>query len=177
MRSDEQLDRIFGKDGAIEALTRARDEGIVRFLGITGHYDPATLATAIERFDFDTVLLALNPADPHFLPFQDELLPLANRKQMGVIAMKIPARGRLFREGGITTMRDALSYVFTLPISTAIVGCDDVGQLEENVAIAASFDPLSAAEMARIENLTAAYAADAAFFKKGGAGWSRRGDD
>jgi aryl-alcohol dehydrogenase-like predicted oxidoreductase len=177
VRTEEQLDRIFGKNGAIEALQQARDEGIVRFLGITGHYDPATLVQAINTFDFDTILLALNPADRHFLPFAEELLPLAVEKQLGIIAMKIPARGRVFREGGVTTMRDALSYVMTHPVSTTIVGCDTVLQLEENISIAANFQPLSDEEMARIESLTASYAQEAAFFKKGGAGFGRRGMD
>lgn len=173
VRTDEQVDRIFGDGGAIEALLQARDEGTVRNLGITGHYDPAPLIDAIERFEFDTILMALNPADPHFLPFQNELLPLAVRKGMGVIAMKIPARGRLFRSDGITSMRDALTYVLSLPVSTAIVGCDTVEQLEENVSIAADFQPLTPEEMARIEGLTAGYAMEAAFFKKGGAGFGR----
>ncbi len=173
----DQLDTIFGNNGAIHALQQARDEGIVRFLGITGHFDPAVLISGITTFDFDTILMALNPADPHFLPFADELLPLAVEKQMGIIAMKIPARSRMFREGGITTMKDALSYVLTYPVSTTIVGCDDVAQLEQNVSIAADFQPLSAEEMARIEGLTASYAQDAAFFKKGGAGFGRPGMD
>jgi aryl-alcohol dehydrogenase-like predicted oxidoreductase len=177
VRTQEQLDTIFGNNGAIEALQQARDEGVVRFLGITGHYDPATLVTAINTFDFDTILLALNPADPHFLPFADELLPLAVERQLGIIAMKIPARGRMFREGGVTSMKDAMSYVMTYPVSTVIVGCDNVEQLEENVSIAADFEPLSAGEMAQIEGLTASYAQDAAFFKKGGAGFGRRGMD
>jgi aryl-alcohol dehydrogenase-like predicted oxidoreductase len=177
VRTEEQLDTIFGDNGAIHALQQARDEGIVRFLGITGHFDPAVLVTALNTFEFDTILLALNPADPHFLPFADELLPLAVEKQMGIIAMKIPARGRMFREGGVTTMKDALSYVMTYPVSTTIVGCDTVEQLEENVAIATDFQPLSDEEMARIESLTASYAQDAAFFKKGGAGFGQRGMD
>lgn len=177
VRTDEELDRIFGRNGAIEAFQQARDEGIVRFLGITGHYDPAPLIRALNEFAFDTILMALNPADRHFLPFTEELLPLANEKQMGVIAMKIPARSRLFREGGITSMRDAMSCVLTFPVSTVIVGCDDVAQLEENVSIAADFQPLSAEEMARIEGLTANYAEEAAFFKRGGAGFGRPGMD
>jgi aryl-alcohol dehydrogenase-like predicted oxidoreductase len=177
VRTDEQLDTIFGDDGAIEALQRARDEKIVRFLGITGHYDPATLMRGINEFDFDTILMALNPADPHLNSFAEELLPLANEKEMGVIAMKIPARGRLFREGGITSMKDAMSYVLTLPVSTCIVGCDTVAQLEENISIAANFRPLSDQEMTRVANLTADYATEAAFFKRGGAGWGRRGMD
>ena len=60
---DEQVEQIFAKDGAIEALVKARDQKMVRFLGITGHYDPAVLYKALERFDFDTILMALNPAD------------------------------------------------------------------------------------------------------------------
>lgn len=177
IRTDEQLDRIFGEGGAIEALQQARDEGVVRFLGITGHFDPAPLIRALNAFDFDTILMALNPADKHHLPFTRELLPLANAKGMGVIGMKIPARGRLFREGGVTSMRDALSYVLTLPVSTVIVGCDNIQQLEENVSIAADFQPLPPAEMTRIESLTESYATEAAFFKREAAGWGRPGMD
>ena len=175
---DEQLETIFGKNGAIEALQQGREEKIVRFLGITGHYNPNVIIRGINEFDFDCVLMALNPADKNFLPFQEELLPLAKQKNMGVIGMKIPARGRVFRDGGVTTMKDAMSYVLTLDgVSTVIVGCDDVAQLEENISIAANFQPLSSSEMARLEGLTESYAADAAFFKEGGAGFGRRGTD
>ncbi len=129
------------------------------------------------EFDFDTILMALNPADPHHLPFATKLLPLANEKGLGVIGMKIPARGWMFRKGGITRMKDAMSYVLSLPVSTVIVGCDTIEQLEENISIAAAFQPLSSGEMARLEALTEAYVMDAAFFKRGGAGWGRRGMD
>ena len=167
----EELDRIFGKDGAVEALQRARAEKLVRFVGITGHFDPAVLLEGIRRYDFDTILMALNPADRHFLPFQETLLPEANRRRMGVIAMKIPARSRIFREGGITSIKEPLQYVLSLPVSTVIVGCDNVQQLEENVAIATAFQPLSPAELARIEARVASYASEAAFFKRTGAGF------
>jgi aryl-alcohol dehydrogenase-like predicted oxidoreductase len=88
----EQLDQIFGKDGAIEALQKARDEKTVRFLGITGHNNPDVLIDGLSRFDFDTILMALNPADKHHLPFTEELLPLANRKGMGVIGHHVDER-------------------------------------------------------------------------------------
>jgi len=177
VQRDDQVEQIFAKDGAIEALQKARDEKMVQFLGITGHFDPDVLARAIERFPFDTILMALNPADKHRLSFVDTLLPLANRKGMGVVAMKIPARGRLFRDGGVTSMKDAMRYVMTLPVSTVIVGCDTVAQLEENVAVARDFTPMSDGEMARLERLTAPYETEAAWFKKGGAGFTRPGDD
>jgi uncharacterized protein len=168
---DDQVDRVFAPGGAMEALLKARDEKMVRFLGITGHFDPDVLARALARFDFDTVLMAVNPADRHRLSFIDSLLPLANRKNIGVIAMKVPARGRLFRPGGVTSMKDAMRYVLTQPVSTVIVGCDTVAQLEENVALARAFTPMTSAEQARVEGLTASYEREAAFFKREGAGF------
>ena len=171
VQRQSQLETIFGRNGAIEALIQAREEGIVRNLGITGHFDPDVLVSGLNRFDFDTVLMALNPSDPHHLPFQNELLELANEKGMGIIGMKIPARGRAFREGGLTSMKDAMSYVLNLPVSTVIIGCDNVAQLEENVAIARDFQPLPAEEMDRISGLTADYWETASFFKRGGAGF------
>jgi aryl-alcohol dehydrogenase-like predicted oxidoreductase len=166
IRYYHQLDEIFAPGGAIEALEEAKDDGRVRFLGITGHHDPDVLIRAISRYPFDTILMALNAADPHHLPFAESLLPLAVRKQMGIIGMKVPARGRLFRAGGITTMSEAMGYVLTLPVSTVIVGCDDISQVEENASIAAGFTPLPPHEMARLEDLTASYHEDAIRFKR-----------
>ena len=165
--TDEELDQILGPDGALKAMEKARQEGMVRFAGVTGHFDPVPLMHAITRYDFDTILIALNASDPHFLPFATELLPLANRKGMGVIAMKIPARGRIFRPGGLTSMKDAMHWVLSQPVSTVIVGCDTVAQLEENVAIATQFRPLDTKELGQVAALTADYAKEAAFFKKG----------
>ena len=165
--TDEELDQILGPDGALKAMEKARQEGMVRFAGVTGHFDPVPLMHAITRYDFDTILMALNASDPHFLPFATELLPLANRKGMGVIAMKIPARGRIFRPGGLTSMKDAMHWVLSQPVSTVIVGCDTVAQLEENVAIATQFRPLDTKELGQVAALTADYAKEAAFFKKG----------
>jgi predicted aldo/keto reductase-like oxidoreductase len=166
VQRDDQIEQIFGKDGAIEALRTARDQKMVRFLGITGHFDPGVLMKGVQRFEFDTILMALNAGDPHRHSFQQELLPLVTSRKMGIIGMKIPARDRLFKPGGITTMKDAMSYVLTLPVSTVIIGCKTVPQLEENVQIAKTFSPLSKAEMTRLENLTASYVDEAQWFKR-----------
>ncbi len=169
----EQLDQIFADDGAIHALLQAREEGVVKHLGITGHANPDVLMEGLRRFEFDTILLALNPADKYHRPFMDNLLPEANRRQMGVIAMKIPARGRIFREGGLTSMKEALTWTFSQPISTVIVGCDTVAQLEENVRVAADYQPLNSAQMAAIEAKVAGYSTEASFFKEGAAGFQQ----
>src|SRR5271165_994043 len=89
------VDQIFAKGGAMEALVEMQQQKVVRYLGITGHYRPDALMECIHRHDFDTILMAVNAADPHHYSFNEKLLPLAVEKQMGIIGMKIPARGRI----------------------------------------------------------------------------------
>ncbi|MBI1739035.1 MAG: aldo/keto reductase [Acidobacteria bacterium] len=179
----EQIEQIFGKDGAIEAMQQAREQKMVRFLGITGHADPDVLIEGIKRFPFDTILMALNAADKHHLSFIEKLLPLAVEKQMGIIGMKVPARGRILSTwippppgsapsfGGGTTpgtivMRDALYYVLSLPVSTVIVGCDSPEQVEENVKLARSFTPLNDEQMKALVAKTESIARQALFFRR-----------
>lgn len=149
---DEDIDRIFAEDGVIKAMEKARDEKVVRFLGITGHADPAPMKELVDRYPFDAVLMALNAADKHYDPFIEKLLPTAVEKQMGIIGMKIPARDRIFSHGGIITMQEAMSYTMSLPVSTIIVGIDKIPELEENIRIAREFEPLTADEMLAIED-------------------------
>ena len=97
LRTPADLQMIFGKGGALEALIQAREQGRVKYLGLTGHHDPAILLEAMRRFDFDTVLIALNAADTHRLSFAQTVLPEAVRRGMGVIGMKVYAAGALLR--------------------------------------------------------------------------------
>ena len=166
--SMDDLESAFAKGGAIEALVKAREEKTVRFLGLTGHFDPASLLAGIRRFDFDCILMALNAADRHHLPFQKELLAEANRKKMGIIGMKVPARGRLLETAGLK-MKECVDYVWSLPVSTVIIGCDSVAQLEQNVALAKEFRPLSAATVAQLVERSRPTARTCAWFKRGAA--------
>ncbi len=150
--SNEDIDYIFSDDGCMKALLKAKEEKVVRFLGITGHADPAPMKQLIDRHPFDSVLMALNAADKHYNSFIEKLLPTAVEKEMGIIGMKIPARDRIFDHGGIITMKEAMSYTMSLPISTTIVGIDKIAELEENVRIAKEFKPLTADEMLAIED-------------------------
>lgn len=165
VRTEEDLQKIFADDGAIKALERARDEKMVRFLGITGHRDPFVLKKAIQRYDFDTILMALNAADRHRMSFIENLLPVAVEKRMGIIGMKVVARGRIFRDGGLTSMEQAMRYVLTLPVSTVIVGISTVQELEEDVRIARDFVPYDDGEMKKLEDLTKSYHSEADWFK------------
>jgi len=148
----EDMDLIFGDDGVVKAMEQARDEKIVRFLGLTGHADPDPMKQMVERYPFDTVLMALNAADKHYNSFIEKLLPAAVEKNMGIIGMKIPARDRIFDHGGIISMKEAMSYTMSLPISTIIVGIDKIAELEENIRIAQEFEPLTADELLAIED-------------------------
>ncbi len=176
----DQVEQVFAKGGAIEALVEAREQGIVRNLGVSGHADPDVLIAAIERFDFDCILLALNAADPHYLSFKERLLPLAVEKEMGIIGMKIPARGLILSSWkapadpdsryagtvpGTLDMREAMRYVLSLPVSTVIVGCDGIAQLEENVEIARTFTPLNDEQMAALEQRAEPIHQQALFFR------------
>jgi uncharacterized protein len=165
VRTQEDLDRMFAKDGVIKAFEKLRSEGLVRFLGITGHRDPAILKKGITDYEFDCILMALNAADIHHAPFQYDLLQTAVKKELGIIAMKIPARGRMFRDDGVRTMKQALGYVYSFPISTAIVGISTVAELEENISITHAFSPLEDTEKKEIEQLTAHYYEDASWYK------------
>jgi hypothetical protein len=182
----EDVDAIFAKGGAMEALTEMHEQKVVRFIGVTGHYRPEALMDAINRHPFDTILMALNAADTHIHSFTDKLLPLAVEKQMGIIGMKVPARGRLLAnwtppsleaqqhswEGsaiatrpGVMNMRDAMHFVLSHPVSTIIIGCDNVAQLEENIQIARDFTPLSATQMAMLNQLAEPVAKQSLFFR------------
>lgn len=169
----EDLDQIFGKGGAIEAFQQAKEQKMVRHLGVTGRFRPEALIECINRFPFDTVLFGVNAADKYAYPFEPTLLPLALEKQMGIIAMKVMARGRILSswtpppveaqkhswEGtgaiattpGTLTKRETFFYDLSLPVSTAIIGCDSVEQVEECVQLAREFTPLNANQMADLE--------------------------
>lgn len=161
----ETLDKITGDDGVLKAMIKARDEKMIRFIGFSGHEGPDVLNALLERFPFDNVLVALNAADKHYDPFIEKFLPNAVSKGMGIVGMKIPARDRIFSNGGIITMKEAMDYVMTLPVSTIIVGLDKIAELEENIRIAKEFKPLTADEMLAIEAKTKPHYKDLLFFK------------
>lgn len=164
LRTTEQLDTIFGKGGAMEALVRARADGRVRFLGLTGHHDPAILLEGMRRFDFDCVLVALNAADVHFSSFIQTVLPEAQRRGLGVIAMKVCAQGRLLKR---ISMAEAVGYVLSLPgVSNVIIGCQTPAEVDQNAEIVRRFAPLNANERSAIEQRTREGAGTFAYFKK-----------
>jgi aryl-alcohol dehydrogenase-like predicted oxidoreductase len=135
LREPGELDQLFGKGGAIEAAEAARADGRVRCIGLTGHHDPRILLEAMRRFRFDTVLCAINPADPRRLPFLTTVVPEARRQGMGVIAMKVMAAGQLLADRAATP--EALIRYATAFADTAIIGCSSAAEVRQNLAAAA----------------------------------------
>lgn len=173
LRASEKanIDKYFADDGVMKAMEKAREEGMVKNVGITGHEDPEILKMMAERYDFDNVLVAINAADKHYNSMIEKFLPVAVEKEMGIVGMKIPARDRIFDFGGIITMKEAMDYVMSLPVSTIVIGIDEIAELEENMKIASEFKQLSADEMLAIEDKVKPHYEHIQFFKDGIGEW------
>ena len=137
----DELDKCFAPGGALEAMIQAREEGLVRHISISGHTDPQVQIEALRRFDFDSVLIAVSVLDHFVYSFAEEFLPVANARGVATIGMKVFALNRL----GHVYDR-ALRYTLGLPLSTVIVGCASMEELEKDLAVAESFVPLGGPE-------------------------------
>jgi uncharacterized protein len=141
----KEVEQIFGPGGSIEAFEQAKKEGKCRFIGFTGHRDPAVHLEMLKRYDkYDTILMPLNPADPAYLSFEKQVLPIAVERGMGIQGMKGTANARLLHS---MSVRDCLRYVLSLPVHCLAVGCTTLGQIEDDVRIAKEFRPFTESEL------------------------------
>jgi len=183
IKTQDQIDKIFASDGAMKAMEKARSEGMVRKIGITGHYEPLVLLEAIKRYPFDSILMAVNAADVHYLSFKNYLLPEAQKLGIAIVGMKVATRGRMIstwtpppmaeqpermatQKPGTISIKEALTYNMSLPVSTTIIGVDSVAQIEENVQIASEFSPLPLAQMEEIEYKTLPIVRQGLYFRR-----------
>jgi uncharacterized protein len=134
----EELDKVTGPGGSLEAAIQARQEGLIRYISISGHTNPRVQIEALNRFPFDSVLCAVSALDHFILSFAEEFLPVANAKGVAIIGMKVMGLGAL-----APFYEKALRYTLGLPISTAIVGMETMEQLEKNLSVAENFRPLT----------------------------------
>jgi aryl-alcohol dehydrogenase-like predicted oxidoreductase len=138
----EEVDQIFAPGGAIEAFVAAKQAGKCRFIGFTGHRDPAVHLELLKRFDrWDSILMPLHVADPLYLSFERQVLPVAVARGLGIQGMKNFGNGGLLGEFSVP---ECLGYVLSLPIHCTALGCTTVGQLEEDVRVAKAFQPITA---------------------------------
>jgi aryl-alcohol dehydrogenase-like predicted oxidoreductase len=160
----DDADRIFAPGGALEAAVAARAAGKVRFIGFTGHKDPAHHLHMIELADahgfaFDTVQMPLNVFDAHYRSFEAEVIPVAQARDIGILAMKTFGDSNLV-ETGLVDPIDMLHYGMNLPTSVVITGIDKPAILDQAIEAATSFAPLSPAAVDAMLAKTAVSARD-----------------
>jgi predicted aldo/keto reductase-like oxidoreductase len=163
----DDADRIFAPGGAFEAALAAKAAGKVRYIGFTGHKDPdyhlhmIDLATQ-HGFTFDTVQMPLNVFDAHFKSFAAKVIPVAQKLDMGILAMKTFGDRNLL-ETGLVDPIDMLHYGMNLPVSVVITGIDKPEILDQAIAAAVSFQPLAPAKIEAILARTATLASDGSY--------------
>ena len=146
----DHLDRALQPDGALAAMSEAREQGLTRFIGVSGH-NADVLLSALHAFDFDTILVRINPLDPLRGDVIGSVLPVAHRRRMGVIAMKVMDRGGLLNRG--VSPSSLLRYTLSQHVATAIVGCGSLRDLEENFETARTFRPLPRRQLRELERI------------------------
>ena len=144
--TDEDVDQIY-KNKLPEWAEEMRNQGVIRYIGFTGHSDPKAHIEMIKRgFPWDTTQMPINIGDYHRnMSFQRDVLPLCLDKGIGVFAMKSNGMGNL-KKSGLATPAEGLRYSMSQPVSTVVSGIDSLDILEENMAVFHNFTPLSEQE-------------------------------
>ena len=163
LRTKHDLMEFSAPGGALEVFRWAKEEGYARFIGVTGHHDPDILRQALNIYDFDTVLLPVNPAEPRaqsFLPLAREALD----RGLGVIGMKVLARG-LVSQLNLAPVKDYVHYALSQPVSLVVIGCDTPEHVQELAAAAQEFTPMSAETQRQLEEAVIPFARGLMYYK------------
>src|SRR5512133_874802 len=151
---------ILPRGGVIEALDDAKKQGKVRFVGFTGHKNPAIHLKMIAHNPFDTVQMPLNCFDGTYRSFEEQVLPEVNRRAIAALGMKsLGGDGQPILHGVIGP-EEGLRYAMSLPVATTISGMDSLEVLHQNLAIARGFKPMTAQEMQALRDRCRSFAAD-----------------
>lgn len=139
--TNDELERVLGPNGALEAVLKAQREGLVKHIGISGHNDQVLLK-AVETNQFDTVQAPVNAVERQFIP----VLQAAKERNMGTIAMK-PLAGGSFMQPEL-----ALRHLLAEPLLDVIIpGVDSAEQMRQNAELAADWHPLTAVEQTLLQ--------------------------
>jgi aryl-alcohol dehydrogenase-like predicted oxidoreductase len=158
---DNDPERHFAKGGVIEALDEAKKQGKVRYVGFTGHKNPAIhLKMLSYKYPFDSVQFPLNAFDATYRSFQKLVLPTVLKQGIAALGMKsLGGNGQPITQG-VLTVDEALRYAMSLPVASTISGIDSLSVLRQNLKIARGFKPMSQQEMELLDNRCAKSAGD-----------------
>ena len=146
VRTEVDLAAISGPGGALEAFVAAKSAGKVRFIGVTGHHDPAVLTRAVREWPVDAVLLPVNPVEGALGGFLDATLKEAHRKGLAVIGMKVVGAGHYIIPDSEITPELLIRFALSQKITLAIVGCSTPGEVQTLAKMGRDFIPLSQKE-------------------------------
>ena len=163
----EDPDRIFAPSGAIEAAIAAKQAGKIRYIGFTGHKDPAVHLRMLEtaqrhNFHFDTIQMPINVMDAHFRSFAKEVMPVALKQGIGILAMKTFGDGNILRSNTVQPI-EALHYGLTQPVSVIITGIDNTQTHDQAFEAARTFKPMTETEISSLLARTATAASEGRF--------------
>ena len=162
----DDLNRIASANGVLAAIQQLKDQKVARFIGITGHNDGAAMADALRRYEFDTVLMALNAAQAanpiaqrkmEPIPaFESAALPVALEKNLGILSMKVMGQGMLVGSGaGRASAAELLQFNLSQPVASVVIGCEQLAPLEQNVQAAMNFTPITESAKQRLQEKVA----------------------
>jgi predicted aldo/keto reductase-like oxidoreductase len=153
-------ERIFARGGAIEAMEKAREQGKARYLGFTGHKDPAFLLEMLGHgFSWDAAQFPVNLLDARFNSFQQQFLPRLREEGVGIIAMK-PLAGGALMETKMVTAAEALRYALSQPVDVVVTGMESQRDLDQALEAAGDFQPLSEEAREKLFQRIAPFAAN-----------------
>jgi len=144
----DEVERVGRPDGVLRALREARDEKVTRFLGFSGHLSAAAMTEMARRYDFDTMLIALNHYGERQGDFEGQAVPAATAKGLAVMVIKT-IRPR--EKDPSLRPEELLRYALSLDhVSAAVVGTDSVEVVRKNADLLRTFKKMTPEEMSRI---------------------------
>ncbi len=150
IQSTDDARDIGRKDGVLQVVQNAREEGLAKYIGFTGHASAEAMALMAEQYDFDTMLIALNHYQQGEQPFEEKAIPAAKSKGMGVMVMKVIRPRETVRS---VTPRDLIRYALSLKnADAAVVGTDSLQVLKENIQLVKHFTPMTESEMEQMHS-------------------------
>lgn len=149
----DEVEQIYSS-GVLDYVQKKKDEGVIRHIGFTGHSNPAVHKAMLDKgFDWETVQMPINVLDHHYLSFSQQIIPILQEKNIGIIGMKSAAWGSIVNKN-IATIDECLRFVMTLPVSTLVSGMGNLEHLRQNMEITRNFEPLTENELKTLLNKT-----------------------
>ncbi len=165
VRTEDDMEMIAGPGGALEAFVEAKAAGKTRFVGVTGHHDPAILSRAVKEWPVNAVLMPVNPVKAVLGGFLDDTLNAAKEKGIAVIAMKVlGASYYLSPEAGVTA-QTLIRFALSQPVSLAIVGCSSPEEVNILADAGRDFQPMSDNEQRKLVDLFRLHARKLGYYR------------